>query len=133
MSDHNTANLAIGDQTSVRALNLLRRAVNENWNVSQQIKDDAVAACHQIIKDNRDPRAVTAACKFLAAAEAGNVTAAKALHEAERLEEGKSTSNVDMNTPDLRAIARALAGRPDVDDIIKQLTNQATPSVEGQK
>lgn len=77
-----------------RALNLLRRAVNEGWPISDEIRHDAPGMLESIARTEEDPRARIKAIEVLRAMAKDNVDAAVALDRVERLEAGEATENI---------------------------------------
>lgn len=72
-----------------KAMALVRRAINEDWPLSAEMRQDVLAEAHRLVKDATDTRAQVNAMRVLLAAGQLNVAQARlaldlARHEADR-------------------------------------------------
>lgn len=93
------------------ALRMIRRAVNEGWQIPEAVYRAAPAICARMLADEMaSPRDRLRAAEVLAAMVRDKVNAAIALDKMERLEGGQATDRIVV-TPEIAARAREIIER----------------------
>jgi hypothetical protein len=79
-----------------RGLNLLRRAVQDGWPISDEVRRDAPAILEEIMRSTVDDRSRLKALEIIRGMAKDNVEAAAILDRVERLEAGENTENASV-------------------------------------